>query len=98
MVGAKWSAIFPLRVGGFVSLSDRDPAVFADGAAWFRISLLEPRNYERGLGLKLTMGHVVIRQRAIKRVLFRNERDRDVVPSRARIGRIESAVIRGPRS
>ena len=42
------------------------------------------------------MRHVVIGQRAIKRILPRDERSRNVIPARGRLGSIEAAVIRGP--
>src|SRR6476659_8498508 len=96
MVGAEWPAIFPLRIGGLVPLADRDPAVFADRAAGLRVSLLKPRNDQGGLGLELTVRHVVVRERAIKWVLPRNERGRDVVLPRTGIRRVEAAVVRGP--
>src|SRR5205814_6315585 len=86
MVGPERPAIFPLRVASLVAFADRDPSVFANGTARLRVNLFEPRNHQRGLRLELAMGHVVVRERAVKRVLPRNERDRDVVPSRARIG------------
>ena len=43
--------------------------------------------------LELPVGDVVIGQRAVKRILPRDERDRDVVAARGGVGGIEAAVI-----
>src|SRR5712692_5738493 len=44
MIGAKWSGVFPLRVGDFVSFANRDPSVFANRNTRALIRVLEPRN------------------------------------------------------
>src|SRR5437763_1345156 len=96
MVGAKRPAIFPLRIGGLVAFANRNPTVFANGTAGLGVSLLEPRDDQGRLGFKLPVGHVIVREGAIKGVLPRNERNRDVILPRTGIGRVEATVVRGP--
>src|SRR4051794_33166979 len=96
MVGPERATIFPLAVGCFVALANGDPAALADRTTRLCIGLFKPRNNERGFRLELAMGHVVVRKGAVKRVLPRHKRDRDVVLSRAGVWRIETTVVRGP--
>ena len=57
------------------------------------VSLFEPRNYQRRFGLELPVGHVVVGQCAIERILAWNKRHRNITSSRRAIGIIKSAVI-----
>src|SRR6516165_10212653 len=96
MVCAKWPTILPLRVAEAVAFADGDPTVAADGLPRPGVRLLEPWDYQRGFRLKLAVSDVVIRQRAVERILPRDKRDWDVIPARARVRGIRAAVIRRP--
>src|SRR5581483_3204943 len=93
MVRAEWPAVRPLRVNDPVSLSDSDPAIAADGLAVFDVGFLEPRDYARRFGLGRAVRNVIIRQRAIKRVLSWNKPHWDVVAPRGWVGIVEPAVV-----
>ena len=96
MIGPERARVFPLGVGDLVPFPDRDPAVFAGGNARTLIGLVEPRNYSRRFGPVAVARFVVVRQRALKRVLARGELRRNkIVPMRfLRI--VEPAVVLRP--
>ena len=96
MIGAERPAIFPLRVADPVAAADRDPAIFADRMPLLHEGLPEPRHDDRRFRFELPVRHIVIGQRAVKRVLPRNEIDRDVVVPPRRIGVVVAAVISRP--
>src|SRR5262245_45516681 len=96
MVCAKWPTILPLRVAEAVAFADGDPTMAADGLPRPGVRLLEPRDYQRRFRLKLTVSDVVIRQRAVERILPRDERDWDVIPARARLRVVRPAIIGCP--
>src|SRR5207248_8035820 len=96
MIGAKRTGIFPLRVGHVITFADRDPAAFARADGRTLISLLEPWD-DLGRFRPMTgRGFVVIRQRAIKRILFRYKIRRNVTNTVGAIRVVESTVIPGP--
>src|SRR5947207_15644479 len=69
MIGAKWAAIFPLRVASRVAFSDRDPASFTHRLARPRVDLFKPRDDQRSFCFELTEGDVLVRQRAVEWML-----------------------------
>src|SRR5437773_12317806 len=81
MIGPERSAIFPLRVTNAIASADGDPAIFADRMSLLHKRLAEPRHNERRFWLELPVRHIVIRQRAVKRVLPRHEIDRNIIVS-----------------
>src|SRR5215475_7378402 len=96
MISAKRSAILPLRIAEAVPFANGDPTMAADRLPRSSVGLLKPRDYERRFRLELAVRHVVIRQRDIKRILFRDKRDWNVIPARARLRVVRAAVIRRP--
>src|SRR6266404_9885571 len=96
MIGSKRTAIFPLGITGPISFADCDPTMPADGLSLAHVSLLEPRDHQRPFGFELAMSHVVVRQRAIERILPRNECHWDVATPRRALRVIEPTVIRLP--
>ena len=96
MVCAKRPAILPLRVAKAIAFANSDPAIAADRLPRSAVGLLEPRDYQRRFRLKLAVRDVVIRQRDVKRILPRDERDRNVIPARTRVRVVRAAVIRRP--
>src|SRR5207302_3787171 len=69
-----------------------------DGFTRLRVSLFKPRNDQRCLWFELPMGHIVVREGAVKRILSRHERDRNIVSARGRIGIIKTSIIGSPIS
>ena len=61
MIGAKWTAIFPLRVASAVAFANCDPMIFTHRLAGPCVDLLEPRDDERSFWFELTAGDVVVR-------------------------------------
>ena len=96
MIGAKRSAIFPLRVADAVAMTDRDPSDLCKRNAPAGQSLPKPRDDHRRFGFKLSVRDIVIGQRAVKRILPRDEVYRDVVVARGGIGVVVAAVIARP--
>src|SRR6266404_6676903 len=96
MVSAKWAAVLPLSITSAIAFTNSEPTVPAYRLSLPCIGLFEPRNHERRFRLKLAMRDIVIRQRAVERILFRNKRHRNVIAPRARLGVIVSPVIRRP--
>ena len=80
MIGAKWAAIFPLRIASMIPFSYGDPVIFAHGLTRSRVKLLEPGNHERCFRFELAMRNIVVRQRTVKGVLVRDKRHRNIVP------------------
>src|SRR5207244_8026030 len=97
MIGAKWAAIFPLRVASPVAFSDRDPAIFTHRLARPRVDLFKPRDDQRSFWFELTVGDVVVRQRAVKWILVRYEGYGNIIARGRRSGPRQAAVISPPR-
>src|SRR5215469_18889398 len=93
MVCAERPTILPLRVAEAVAFADGDPTVAADGLPLFGVGLLKPRDHQWRFWLELAMRHIVIGQCDVERILPRDERDWDVIPTRARLRVIRAAVI-----
>src|SRR5438552_3871405 len=85
MVGAKRPGIFPLRIDDFVSLANRDPAIFANGDGGALVSVFEPRNYMRRLRSVAGGSFIVVGQGAIKWILPRREFHRRIILPARRI-------------
>ena len=82
VIGAERTAIFPLRVTGAVTFANRDPAMPANRLSLAHVITFKPWNDERRLRFELSVRHVVVRQRAVKRILLRNEIHWDVITPR----------------
>ena len=96
MIRAKWAAIFPLRVTSAIPFANCNPMMLANRVPRFSILSLEPRNDQGRFRFELTVRYVVIRQRAVKRILAWNKRDRNVVAPRGGLGIVETAIITRP--
>src|SRR5437016_1541615 len=96
MIGAKWSGVFPLRVDDSVSFANRDPSVFANRNTRALIRILEPRNDAGRFRSVAVCRFVVVRQRAIKRILPGREFYRDEIASISPTRIVETAVTFGP--
>src|SRR5207302_9741207 len=96
MIRAEGTAVRPLREGHAISLADGHPTVAADRLAVFDIGLFKPRDDLRRLRLRRAVSDVVVRQRAVKRILSGNETNGNVVPASARLGIIEATVVSLP--
>jgi hypothetical protein len=96
MIGAKRAAIFPLGVADSIPLANGDPAILAHRLTRLRIDLFEPRDDSRRFRLELPLLNIVIWQRAVKRILTRNERDRDVIMPSCRLRIVHSAKVLQP--
>src|SRR5438067_13771472 len=82
MIGAKRAAIFPLRVASPVALSHRDPAIFTHRLARPRVDLFKPRDDQRRFRFELTVGHVVVLQRAAEWTVVRYDGDGNLIAPR----------------
>ena len=96
MVGAKRPTILPLRVAEAIPFTNGNPTITADRLPRPGVGLLEPRDYQRRFRLELAMRDVVIRQRDVEGILPRDERNWNVIPARARLRVVRSAVISCP--
>src|SRR5262245_6575073 len=96
MVRAKRPAILPLREARATSFANTDPTMATDGLPRPGVGLLKPRNHQRRFRLELAVRYVVIRQSKVERILFRDERYRNVVAASARVRGVRAAVIRCP--
>src|SRR5205807_472651 len=94
--GAKWPGIFPLRIHSSIAFVDRDPPSFARRNSRSLIRFLKPRDNPRRFGAMAVPGFVVVRQRAVKRILPRREFCRNVVAPTRRIRIVKSAVTLRP--
>src|ERR1700722_8571469 len=93
MVRPEGTAIAPLGVANLSSIvADGDPAIPANRFPWLGVNFLEPRNDQRRLGLGGSAGHVIVRQRNIKRVLVRKKVRRNVIMAGPGIGIIISSI------
>src|SRR5438874_2021647 len=79
VIGAKRTAIFPLRVADAISFTNGNPTMPANGLPLSVIGLFKPRNDQWRFRLELPVSHIVVGQCAVKWILFGNERDRDVI-------------------
>ena len=93
MIGTKRATIFPLRITRAIAFPNRNPATFAHRLTRPRVSMLKPRDHQRGFWFELPMGDIVIRQRTVKRVLLGNESYWDIIAPRRGIRRVEATVI-----
>src|SRR5262249_54708801 len=96
MVRAKRATILPLRVAEAIAFADRDPTMAADRLPRAGVGLTEPWDHEWSFRFKLAVRDVVIRQREVKRILPRDERNWNVIPTRTRLRVVRAAVIRRP--
>src|SRR5262245_18034548 len=96
MVRPKRTAILPLRVTDAVPLANGDPTMATDRLPGAVIGLLKPRNYQRRFRLELAVRDVVIRQREVERILPRDERDWNVIPTGARLRIVRAPVVCRP--
>src|SRR5205807_6734778 len=90
------AGIFPLRIDDFVSLANRDPAIFANGDGGALVSVFEPRNYMRRFRSVAGGSFVVVGQGAIKWILPRREFHRRIILPARRIWVIETAITFRP--
>src|SRR3954462_8832350 len=96
MVCSEGSCVFPLRKSNSIAFADGDPSVLAGGNGRTLVRLLKPRNNTRRFRPMTSMRFVVIRKRAVKRVLLRFEFYRDVVTSMGGIWIVKTTVVFGP--
>src|SRR6202007_3221786 len=92
VIGAKRSSIFPLCITYPIAFANGYPAPFAYRNARTLVSFLEPGNDLRRFRAMPTGGFVVVRQRAVKRILSRRESYRGVVLPVGRIRIIKATV------
>ena len=96
MIGPERAGIFPLRVDSFVAFADRNPSAFAGRNRRTLIRFFEPWHHARRFRPMTVVGLVVVRKRAIKRILaWREIRGNKITPLRA-VGVIEPAVASCP--
>src|SRR4029077_4168399 len=96
MVGAKRAAILPLRVAEAIPFANGNPTMAADRLPRPGVGLLKPWDHKRRFRLELAVRNIVIRQRAVERILPRDEGYWNVIPSRARLRVVRPAVIPCP--
>ena len=96
MVCPKRSRIFPLCICDSIAFADGNPPIFASGDTRALIRFFKPRNNARCFGLVAFARLIVVRERAIKRILSRGKFYRDIVAAMSRIGVIKTAVALGP--
>src|SRR5438552_19177776 len=96
MIGAEWSGVFPLRVDDAIAFTDCNPTIFAGGHSWALIGVLKPGNNARCLGTMAFLCFVIVRERAVERVLPWRETYRNVVAAMGRIRLVDAAIILCP--
>src|SRR6266705_2883942 len=96
MVGAKRSGIFPLRISDAIAFADCNPTIFASGHTWPLIGVLKPGNNARRFRPMAFPGFVIVRERAVERVLPRGETYRNVVAATGSIRLVGAAIILCP--
>src|SRR5262249_16325378 len=96
MVRPKRTAILPLRVTHAIAFANGYPAMTADRLARPGIGLLKPRDHYGGLRLEWAVRDIVIRQRAVERILLRNECDGYVIPARPGVRVVRPAIATRP--
>src|SRR5215813_5421975 len=96
MVCPKRTAVFPLRVANAVPFTNGNPTMAADRLPWPDGGLLKPWDHKRRFRLELAVRDIVIRQRAVKRILPRDEGYWNVIPARVRLRAVRPAVTRCP--
>ena len=96
MIGEEWAAIFPFGITRAIAFTNGHPAVPAYGLSRSCVSLFEPGDDERRFRLELAMCDIVVRQRAVERVLARNERYRNIIAPGRWIGVIDAAIVLFP--
>src|SRR5262245_15896569 len=96
MVGAKGTAIFPLGIANTIALANGNPTVAAHRLAGATVTLLEPRNHERGFRFEIAVREIVVRQRAVEGILCRDEGYRNVIEPGTCLGIIGSTVTAFP--
>src|SRR6516225_7045862 len=92
MVRSKRSSVFPLRISNPIAFADRDPSIFASGNTRPLVCLLKPRNNARRFRPVTSMCFVIVRERAIKRVLPGCKFYRNIMTSMGRVRVIKTAV------
>jgi hypothetical protein len=93
VIRTEWSAIFPLGITNFVFVADRNPSVFENGLSIANKRLIKPGNYFACLVFGMTVFDIVVRESHVKRILARNEVDRDKIPPRTRVRAIVAPVV-----
>src|ERR1700737_4233306 len=96
VISPERSGVFPLRINFAITLANSDPAPFAGRGSWAPIRLLEPRNDARSFGPMTVPRLVVIRKRAVKRILPRRKPYRYVIASMRRLWIVESTITAPP--
>ena len=96
MVRSKWPCVFSLRISNSIAFTDCDPSVFASGNSGTLVRLLKPWNNARRFRPVASMCFVIVRERAVKRVLSWCKSYRDIITSMGRVRVIKTAVAFGP--
>src|SRR4029077_15881971 len=73
--------VFPLGITDSVTMTDSEPSAFKNGLAVTDEGLLKPRNHLAGFRFRATPFDIVVRQSDVKRILARNEVDRNKISS-----------------
>src|SRR5260370_37337633 len=92
VIRTEWSAIFPLGVTNFVSVLDRNPSVLENSLSIASKRLLEPGNHLGCFVFGMTALDIVVRESKVKRILARNEVDRNKISPRTRVRIIVASV------
>jgi len=96
MVGSERSRIFPLCISDSIAFADCNPSIFASGNSRSLVGDLKPRNNTRRFRPVAGMCLVIVRQRAVKRVLPRLKLCRRIITPFGRIGVVKATIIFSP--
>ena len=96
MVCPKRPGVFPLCICDSIAFADRNPPIFASGSSWASICFFKPRNNARCFRVVASVRFIVVRERAIKRVLPGSKFYWDIVGPMSRIWVIKPAVALCP--
>src|SRR5260370_3127474 len=86
------SAIFPLGVTNFVSVLDRNPSVLENSLSIASKRLLEPGNHLACFVFGMTALDIVVRESKVKRILARNEVDRNKISALTRVRMVVASL------
>lgn len=103
MVTAKRPNIFPFCIADAIPLANGEPPIAADRLPWPGVGLLEPRDHARRFRFELAevwasrlVVDVVVRQRTVEWILRGDEGNWNIIPARAGIRIVISAVVGSP--
>src|SRR5256885_5144643 len=96
MIGAERSSIFPLCVGDAIAFANGDPTVFAGGHSRALIGISKPGNNARRFGPMSFPCFIIVRKRAVERILAWCEVYGNVIAATARIRLVDAAIILRP--